>query len=282
MSRQTLNGIEGSSTILLRLLAVLGLAAGAAACNVFDPLDTPTSDEQIVSKARACFDAGDLDCAREWYGKLSNGYADIRNSEEAFVILHENGITMPVFINAVTGGQGGGGLTKLANSFSWRAGETRRLALYEAYKKVPYILQPQLRGLTRFVTAYALAAEILAEDAGTDYSLQKDDLVSSSASCSCTACACTGGCAAAASSILTPAARVDLVNFPTSSDLTGTPTLGMIDGALDAVNRALVYELTAAGSFADGAGGFSTSILSTASTVDDCYRYTLISNGVGQ
>ena len=42
------------------IVIFLSLLAAASGCNLFDPLDSPTSDAQLISAARACFDRGDL------------------------------------------------------------------------------------------------------------------------------------------------------------------------------------------------------------------------------
>ena len=50
--------------VTLSLAAALVLVGLSACFNVFDPIDNPGGDEQILSAARAAFDKGDLAEAR--------------------------------------------------------------------------------------------------------------------------------------------------------------------------------------------------------------------------
>ena len=75
-------------------LALSAVAVTLAGCNLYATLDKPSGDLQILSRARACFDKADFACAREYYAKLSSSYDDVRASEEAFMILAENGADM--------------------------------------------------------------------------------------------------------------------------------------------------------------------------------------------
>ncbi|MBI3534419.1 MAG: hypothetical protein HY072_02890, partial [Deltaproteobacteria bacterium] len=61
--------------------------------NVFDPIDNPSGDAQLLSAARACFDKGDLACAKDNYGKITGTTdAEYAAAETAFTILEENGV----------------------------------------------------------------------------------------------------------------------------------------------------------------------------------------------
>src|SRR3954469_7732827 len=93
-------------TVLSLLMATPAMVA-TGCMNVFDPFDNPTTDTQLISAARACFDRGDIACAKENYEKLSANNADIAASETAFAMLDENGAGMASFIQAF--GSGGGG-----------------------------------------------------------------------------------------------------------------------------------------------------------------------------
>lgn len=262
-------------------LASLAPVCLVIACNAFDSLDTPTNDDQILSAARACFDEGDLECARGWYQKLSSSESDVRASEEAFLTLDQSGAGMSVFIGAVgEGSNGGGSLTALANRLSSGAGEARRLAIYTAYKRVAEINNAELRGFVRFVTGFALAASVLAEVTGANGSLEKSDLVQTPSACANLA-TCAADCTATTGTTLAAGATLDLVNAPTSQTLSGTHHLGMIDGAIDAVFYALVSELAASGKYSTGLGSFADVLRLADPNQNECYRYVLINNGVG-
>lgn len=246
-------------------------------CNVFDSLDSPTNDEQILSAARLCFDQADLECAKAWYQKLSGSYLDVEASEMAFVILHQNGVSMAKFLGAVGKGSGGAGLTALANKLAPTSGESLRNEIYRAYKTVSAINAKDLRGFVRFVTGYALLAELLAEESGTDRLFQKTDYLADENSCNCLSCA------AASTSVLTASATVDLIysggNFPS---LSGTyPTLGMVDGAIDAILHALVVEIGAGGNFSTVTGAFIQAMGLIDPSNNNCFRFVMKAQGLG-
>lgn len=258
-------------------LIVLLTSLLASSCNVFDPLDSPTNDEQMLSAARNCFDEGDIECAKAWYQRLSGGYRDVQASEMAFAVLHQNGITMAMFLGALgKGGNGGAGLNTLANKIGGSASESLRVQIMTSYQYVNAINYPELRGFVRFVVAFTLAAEILAEDSGTDQILQKTDIVSSVSGCSCLSCP------ASSTDLLTPSASKDLIysgsNLPSYA---GSPTLGMLSGALNAIVYALSSEIVAGGNYSSVTGAFAQALGLLPSTNGDCYRYTLISKGIG-
>lgn len=244
-------------------------------CNVFDPIDSPTNDEQMLSAARACFDEGDIECARAWYQKLANTYEDIRQSELAFTTLHEAGVTMEAFIIAGSALNGGTAITRLANRLAPSAGLSLRNKIYSAYARIPNIADQELRGLVRFVAATALAAEIIAEDAGSDLLIQASDLSSTSTNCTCVVCT------AAPTSILIAGATASLLNPPATSPLTGTPTLGYIDGSFEMITFALQHEIGASGKFRDSLGGLAATLNTLDPTDNQCYRWGLINLGVG-
>ena len=117
-------------------------------CNFFSVIDSPGGDTQLISAARACFDQGDFTCALDHYSQLSDSESDVNHSESAFTILHENGIGMGQFMTAFGTGSSGGGkvLTDLANLVASDASQTKRTAVYEAYKKIDSINQSELKG----------------------------------------------------------------------------------------------------------------------------------------
>tara|TARA_Y100000590_G_scaffold263124_1_gene295239 strand:- start:769 stop:1527 length:759 start_codon:yes stop_codon:yes gene_type:complete len=251
-------------------------------------MDSPSGNEQILSKAKACFDEGDFDCAREYYAKLSSEYSDIKESESAFLILDEQGIDMGVFMTAFGSGGSGKGVTQIANRLALLgANTTKRASIYEAYLKVGIISDRATRGLVRFVTGIALLAEVLAEQAGGNSNLDQTDLITSGTLTACkasTSVTCAAACTR--TSALGVGASVDLYNsLPTSSTITGTDHYGLIHGIIQALSNALSYELSAGGNFSTGIGGFTNQLLSqsapTTSAFANCFVKILLDQGIG-
>ncbi|RYZ71947.1 MAG: hypothetical protein EOP09_03920 [Proteobacteria bacterium] len=176
-------------------LAVLSLSFLCSCPNVFDPLSNPSGDAQILSAARAAFDAGDLAQAREYYGQLGN--SDVAESELAFTYLNEAGVTMSALVSAVkiSDGQSVGSiLTTLTESLIPGAGQARRGLLEQSFAKVAQIETPALRGFTRFITSISIAASVLAEHrlAQSNGILEGTDLLANKTACS-NVTACTVG-----------------------------------------------------------------------------------------
>jgi hypothetical protein len=276
------------------LFAVLVLLSCSSCINLFGFADQPGDDAQYLSAARACFDQGDLECARKYYNLLSSAYADQRQSGLAYTILDENGAGMGEFLKAFAKGEGAGGLNKLANALAPHAGLNLRLALFSAFQKVSangedLIADINIRGLTRFVTAVAVAAEILAEATDTDGLLQKTDIASGGAA-TCSNTACAGGnaaCNAPGGSVLQSTDNVtDLTSADTTNGSMGAtnPELGMLNAALQQAVNALNNELSVSGAFSSDALATFTSLGSIGIAINggQCYRYKLISVGVGE
>lgn len=275
-----------NSLLFSAILASISLTG----CNVFDPLDSPTNDDQLISAARACFDQGDIACAREQYAKLSKDSADIMNSELAFATLDENGIGMGIFLDAFGGGGGGAGITKLANQLAGTSLNTSatRLAFYQAFQRAAAIKNPGLRGLVRFTTATALTAEIMAEGAGNNRTLEQTDYTASPTVCKAltsTTCATSADCDGVGS-FLTTGSDFDFGNT-TEAAVQVTPTIAMLNGAIAQINTALgASEIGASGKFGSGAGSFAsgltglTGALSTSAGAR-CYRFQMLGFSLG-
>lgn len=273
------------------LLSVAALGA-TAGCNFFDPFDSATSDDQLLSAARACFDRGDIACARDNYAKLSSSQTDVAASEEAFAILDENGATMAVFMEAVGDGGGGDSLNVMARKLAalgtaGGAGATRRQNFHTAFLKINSITgNAPLKGLVRFLTALSLASEILAEGAGTDGVFNKTDLVGSVSGCAAvsTATVCSTGSASCVSTntSIAAGATIDL-ETASASTVGGSLTWGLFDGTIGEINQAFgASELGASGKFNSGTGELTNAIDAQPSTDDDCYRKVLFDQGVGE
>lgn len=149
-------------------------------CNIYSPIDSPSGDAQALSKARACFDAGDYSCAATHYGKLSSAYDDEHHSEIAFLILDQQGATTAAFMNAIVNGADNMGklITTLAVTLNTsEKGADKRFQIFQAYKNVDLIQNSKLRGLIRFATSFALLSEIFAEGANQTGPVKGADLV---------------------------------------------------------------------------------------------------------
>ncbi len=271
-----------------KALLTFGIAALSTAllagCNVFSIVDKPSGDEQILSKARACFDQADYDCAREYYAQLSSSYADVRASEEAFMILAENGATMADFMETFGSGGSGQALTELAERMA-PGSEVKRLKIHEAFKKYGSISaadNPSLRALVRFVGSVALAAEFLSEEiSSSGGQLLKTRISSLGGACPSTIQACAN-CTAPTDPILKNGiSNPDFL----SSSLNGQIDLGHFKKAMVEMSAAL-NELSAAGGFSDGAGGLSQDILSQDLDnnlgTQECFRSNMLSLGIGR
>ncbi len=273
---------------------LLGLASLAAltGCNIFGFMDSPGTNEQYLSRARACFNDGDKDCALEYYGKLTGDFVDIATAESAFVILEDNGAGIKDFITALgDNADGAKGLNNMASAMSSRKGSDLRRALQEAYKKADSISDnnKELRGLVRFVSAFAIMAAVFAEEAATHGNVdivEMEDFVLDGPGCR----ASSGtpnppSCDPQIGAVLhfnntvcsLPSASCNL----TEGDLGDTATLDMAVEALKKIDSALKNEIGASGKYSNGVGGFATRVLEQGGATDSLMRQALIVNGIG-
>jgi len=260
----------------------MGIFLTTNSCNIFEWMDSPSNQEQILSAARTCFDEADLTCAKEYYAQLTD-YTDEKESELIFAILHEQGATMASFLQSFGGGGGGNGLNKLAAKLI-PTSQAKREALFDAYLKAANIKNKELRGLAHFATAIAVAGAVLAADMDEGQTeFKKSRLVENVTECEATSQeeVCTQGHSSCAAP---PGANISAstsVSFETATLSEITASLGVIDGAILAVGAALTNELGAGGKFSTGTGDFASTVAAQASNDDDCYRKVLMSQGVG-
>jgi hypothetical protein len=275
------------------ILALAGFTVLAlSACNIFDPLDSPTSDVQRLSAARACFDKGDIECARTHYAALSNDMADIRNSEEAFLALEAVNAGMGAFIRAFGSGDSrtGAAITSVANSIGSNASRATRVAIFAAYVKANSVTDTRLKGLGRFVTSLALASAYLAETAATKGDLRKSDLAANATACQT---AGSGGCAAATTDCAAGATPIALATTTIAGDDLSNATEGQVDtaalglevfnAAVNTINLALT-DMGVATTSANVAG-FSdvfANIPGATTQYEQCYRSGMLEQGVGR
>lgn len=279
----------------IRPIAALAPLMLLTSCNLFDPLDAPSGDDQILSMARACFDDRDFECARKYYRQLAGTqYADAAISEEAFTYLDEQGASMGNFMISFVGGDGGKGVTKLANYMlaeGLGATADRRAAIYAAFRMSLTMTQgTELHGLTKFVTAAALFAQLLGEEAtalGQTEVTQRTiaanpgacESAPSGTVCSVPAanpCSNAGGMPSGA----TP---FDFEN-PAATTLTQTRDLKMIHEAISNIKEGLDL-LGAGGAFgsvADFAAAFQVGNTDLpGGGAGECYRQEMLNQGIG-
>lgn len=278
MKFTTKRSIRTQATLLISILALSNLTA---CLNIFDPVDNPSNMAQYLSAARACFDKGDLGCAREYYGKMGASH-EVATLESAFVSLEGVGAGMEAFIRSFGDGSGGNGLTKLANALSSGAGTSKRDTIFQAYRSVASLSDPALRGFGKFITALTLAAELLAEASGGDGVVAQADLAAS-----------PSGCLAAVGANcntvnMSNAAYAGSLSTDTSLT-TYTYSLKLLNAALNEVSNGLTA-MSATGKFSTGTGGFAQtltaagSLLGTAANdaASRTYIQLLLQQGVGQ
>lgn len=222
-------------------LALVIASLGTSGCvNLFDPIDNPGGDRQLLSAARAAFDKGDIEKAREYYEKL--GANEVAKSELIFLNIFDCGADIDAFGTALSKGADsvstpGIMLTIMGEKMNAQKSTACFATLLSSYKTARTITDPSLKGFTTFLTALAIAGEVLANNAGIaiDGELAKTDLLGASypASTCTTSGACPGGCANASDGI-SAAAAVDL-----NAAVTISATWGTVQGAITAIQTAL-------------------------------------------
>lgn len=268
------------------------LCAGALqSCNIYSGISTPSGDEQILSAARACFNQKDYACASEQYARLSTAQADTGTSESILAILDQNGVSMGTFMATMgSGGDVGKGINNLAASLTSGAGATRRVAMQSAFNSRTTISDANLKSFVGFLAAVSLTAEILAEAAGSNGTLEKTDLTRDPTACKAlseTTCPLTTAgvsCSAPATSVLTDGdlTTTDIM----TSDISGAnPTLGQLFSALKYAYDS-IGTLGASGDFSTFAATLQTIIDQGKKTGDgvtpgNCLRRFIISDSIG-
>jgi hypothetical protein len=262
-------------------------------CNLFGGLDKPSGDTQVLSAARACFDQGNFECSSKYYSQLSPSASDQGFSESAFELLAQTGITVSDFMDAVISGESNAGklITRLSNGIVPSAGESTRLAIFQAYKKISSIQDTRTKGLIRFVTSISLMAAILAEDAGATGTLQRIDLVKDPTLCLNSTPVFTptltiSGCDRPTGKKIISGSTV--ISLPTATDqqISGSPSLQMINAAVNEIDHAII-EMDTIGDLGSSSSKFTSDILSVSSYAIDgstdspLYRKMLIQYDIG-
>jgi hypothetical protein len=285
---------------------VATLALLTTSCNVFSPLDHPTSDAQKLSKARACLDQGDFDCAKQYYEAVEADTSDATSAntaaaEEAFAIIDSQGVTMASFttlLGDISDKGTGKAVTNLAETMALdgQSGEARRLAIYGAFALKDKITgNDNLKNLVEFIGGISLAGEILSETAVNGKVLQTG-LVADPTNCAKTTsqtCLIDSSCNAPSGSVLAATASPDLATNAPS----GTPTLDQLYWSIQYAYSGLSH-LSVGGKFS-GSTTLSTLFVkdqsgnvvvpSTTETVSGqtvalagCFRQNFLTYGIGE
>ncbi len=219
----------------------LGLVLSLSSCNMFEFMDSPSGNPQLIEAARACFDAGDWACAREYYGQLT-GDEDNKISKLALLTLAENNIfKLTDLIDSLGSGTGNGSSLALLAGVMHKRGKfdaATRVTIQEVYESAAAITNDELRGFTQFVAANAMVNSILAIDVGADEILAATDLVNTPGTCATTCCAITCAADCGTSGDLADGTGVPLSMSSASGWSTHPPTHDQLLGAADATSTA--------------------------------------------
>lgn len=274
------------------LVLTLGLALTPVVlggCNIFHTSSTPGSDDRILSRARACFDQGDMQCAKDNYAKLSTSSADERITEETYLTMNELNVTWATFMEAFIPSGGsfkiGNFITKVGQKFATNAGEATRLTLFSAFKNTGDVSNERLRGLLRFLTSTLLMAEILAEDA-TDGNYTTADLVKDPTSCanaakdSASASATSPYCALYTACNKPTGKKISTgTSIGTDNDLTQATTAQMSgDPTLYMLFAAMVQVINGVNLISGSGSSSSSAVLSSAVTFVNQFSSILLSS----
>jgi len=217
----------------ISVAAAAALAGSFACVNMFDPIDNPSGEAQLLSAARAAFDKGDMATARELYGKVGS---QTSAAETIFLDLDSCGADIGAFGTALSKGadnsSASGLMLSVMGERMYPAHSTACFAtLLAAYKSARALTDTNLRGFATFLAALAIAGEVFANNTGaSDGTITKADVFTTPSTCNtgngCAGCTKTDGISAAAS--------VDL-----SSATTITATYGTLQGAITGATTAL-------------------------------------------
>jgi hypothetical protein len=313
-------------SVVVTLSAVAALAAASTGCNLFGGIDKPGNDAQYLSAAEACMDQGNYACAAAEYAKVTSD-TDQALSDESLALLAQSGAKFETF--AQTFGSGGNlnpgsAITNLATLLIPTSGQASRLQILGALQNVPKITDISLRGFVRFLSGLSMVAELLSEDA-TTATFTAADLAQSPTACMndntvdvnpLTSCANDGtlglgsnpnysDCLAPAGQKMVAGAEIEDgsgnpgLTTATTAQLSGVPTLNMLNAALNEVITALTTEIKGSGSISSGTSGLASGVFNQVNTplaggkavlpndptdTEDapCYRLLLLKQGIGQ
>lgn len=245
------------------------LAALPGCVNLFDPIDNPGGEQQLLSAARAAFDKGDIATARELYGK-AGGEASI--SELVFVDLDSCGADIAAFATALSRGSSGVSgtmLTVMGEKMNPQVSTACFATLLAAYKSSLTITDANLRGFTSYMAALAIAGEVIGTNSGITANaiLEVADIYGTPSTCaaSCAGCPKADGISAAAAVTLSSASSI-------------TAAWGTLKGAINAATTALSDLQISTGPSSTLVSAFNASD----PTNDATFRCILAQIGVGR
>lgn len=272
------------NSIVQKLLALV-LCTQLMGCNIFELVDIPNDDEEYISRAKACLDQRDHDCAREYYKKISDKHRDERNFGLIVTTLDEQDVDMEDIAASFGAGNKAGGalITSLVNRLATTGhAERKKNAIAEAYKMVPEITgNAQLRGLARFTVAIATMALLLVQAAGDDGELKKSDLVTD-----WPACESSGLCTLNTSRVSEGTAQNPEPSLGDGSvDVSGGPDLDKIQACANALSTALSdAELGATGKFSESTKTLASNLTALdpdSALSSNAYITVLVRDGLG-
>ncbi len=220
----------------LKLLPALIAMISLSGCpNLYKVVDKPSGDAQILSAARAAFDRGDIQEARDLYAKLGSNETAIAETVYTNIDDCGGGIeAVGAALGAATTGSAGVILTVMGEKMNARRGTACFATLLAAYRTTQTLTDVTLKNFSGFLAALAIAGEVLANNSGITNtgSLAKTDIVSNGTTCVSGSC---GACAVTSKGITYTAAA----NINTGGDATITATSGTLHAAMLAANTAL-------------------------------------------
>ena len=270
----------------LKILAAITGLLFTSSCNFFNllaPLESIDTDIERLSRAEACLDQKDTECAREQCEALSIAYKDQQNKCLVAIILEEEEVTMATFMSSIgKGGNGGELITRMANRMAEiGATQQKRKAVAEAYKHVVNIGDAQLRGLTRFLVSFALLGVMFGEITGSDNILNKADIFSGYT----TTCESSLSCSMNNNNIVDATGTVPNLNNG-DDDFGGSLSLDMIYSAVVGLSTGLgTGELGASGKFGGGISSISSTLTNnqpTNAATSDVFMSILGNDGLGE
>jgi hypothetical protein len=201
-------------------------------CNIFQGMDSPSGDAQILAAAHSCLDQGDYACATRYYLQLSSSVGDTKYSELPVSTLAESGLPPGTLAQALIDSNFNIGklITILAGKLSYQASSSLRLQLFHGYQQSLLIQNTQLQGALRLMTSLALLSEILGEDASTPGTYLATDLASNPTACL---------------SVTSPAGAIALItgacNIPTGKKLISGNSITNLYSATEAAIQDLTF-----------------------------------------
>jgi hypothetical protein len=221
------------------------------ACNLLESLDPASTPQQILSKARACFNQSDYSCAQAHYAQLKNTeLADTAILEQIEVELYLLSINPTFLSNLVKENPNSAGdvVNAIAAQIYPIAGQTTRLAILTLYQSAQTITNGSIKALASFLTSIALLGELFSEAITSNDTFYESNLVSIPSACLSNLALYEGAptnltylthietyCARPSGSVLIAGSDLGTLAATTVNDWQGSPTLFMVIETISAV-----------------------------------------------